>query len=216
MKIHAILSIALAFVTSFLGVSDGFWIGSGTRIPVRATHAADARAITIANSPVLGTGISSHRSVSCHVKDNDDHDEIIPTDGESKDDRPRRRLTTARAGGRGPKKRPAAAEEKASKLPSWLLVPSLFGVLFLWALFGGNGNSGDSNYYYYSYSTTVFETQTYNPKSGQIETQRQESGDFKSNIPGIRNNNVPSKKYLDAFTSETLRAAEDLLDSSWE
>lgn len=236
MKIHYII-LSFAVVLLF-GISDGFCVRyHGTRIATLDTMRATQ------NGSVLRT--SRHRWVVRHVEENDDNANNIPAnndyDQDSSEDRPattRRRLTTARAGGRGSKnyRRPSnavtdATDLKPSTFPGWILAPSLLVCLFLWGLFGGDGV--DSNFYYYSYSTTVFETQTYNPNSGQIETQRKESGDFQSNIPGLRissssNNNEiirpnqrrlegqDEKEYLDSLNSETLRAVEDLLDNSWE
>lgn len=146
------------------------------------------------------------------------------------DDGTRKRLTTSRAGGRGrkpPVKQDTNPKKKLPQFPGWLGAFTL-GMLLLW-VFSGNGNN---DFYYYSYSSSVYETRSLNSE-GQIETKRKESSDFRSNIPGLREKDTESAKeilrenqrllerqedeFFDAFRDATsVRAMENMLDDWFE
>lgn len=107
-----------------------------------------------------------------------------PSNESSNNKDKKKSFSFARAGGR--RKRDQSIEKKEEKdstfgPPLWLLGPLLaFGFASLWTFF----SPGD-DFYYYSYESSIYETSTYNGASGQIETTRRESGNAKTNIPGI-------------------------------
>ena len=101
--------------------------------------------------------------------------------------------STARIGGRN--KQRNISKSKASMPPSESKPNSrlagILAIIFLAvALTFGRGSfgnrDGDSGYYYYSYSSSVYETRTYND-SGQLEdTSRKEQREERSNLPGFK------------------------------
>lgn len=147
-------------------------------------------------------------------------------DAGSNEEKSIKRLTAVRVGGRSVKQQMRTPMKRASQANEYqrYFLPSLIGLLLVLSL-GGTG----SNTYYYSYSSYSFETSSYN-KNGVLEVKREESANFRSNIPGLRNNpsmisdlrqenqrlDQQEQEYLDAFSSGMIRAVEELLDESWE
>eukprot|EP00980_Cylindrotheca_fusiformis_P018417 scaffold6058_cov96-Cylindrotheca_fusiformis.AAC.2 len=110
--------------------------------------------------------------------------------------------STARIGGR--RKKSASVESKSSKenkLAGWIqkaqsnlgLTASILVLCFLLKSFLFSGDSGgDSSYYYYSYESSVFESRTYG-SDGQVQVSRKESKNVKSNIPGMKEQEMISR-----------------------
>ena len=138
----------------------------------------------------------------------------------------RKRLTAVRVGGRSVKKpqRSPIQRSQGNQLQRFFL-PGLIGLLLIWSL-GGS----ESNTYYYSYSSYSVETTTYQ-NNGVLDVRKKESADFRSNIPGLRNNpsmlsdlrqenqrllKEQEQEYLDTFSSSTIRAIEEIFDESGE
>lgn len=105
---------------------------------------------------------------------------------------PEKMKPTSRIGGRSKKSR--QAKEVPIKADFWrskditsilskFRAPALV-VLVLLLLKGFFSGSESSPTYYYSYSSTVYETRTY-VSDGEVKTSRSESRSFKSNIPGM-------------------------------
>ena len=128
-----------------------------------------------------------------NVVGRDDGEHIEPShDAEGKDSGKRRR-TTVRAGGRGlkPELKSRPSTERSSKFPTGWLGAFTLGLLLLWA-FSGNNND---NIYYYSYSSSVYETRSYT-QDGKVESQRKESSNFRSNLPGLQGNPSSASELL--------------------
>jgi hypothetical protein len=103
-------------------------------------------------------------------------------------------------------------------------------------LLGARGIGQTDNVYYYSSSTIIYETSTYQQDTHSWQTQRQETNRMQTNFPNLNrfkqessNNDVATvlrrnqllleqqeQDYIDAFVGKTLRSIEDALDESFE
>jgi len=142
---------------------------------------------------------------SSSSNDNESDDENVEDSNNDSNDKKQRFPSVRRIGGRNrkpkiPKTENSIDEPKESgfQFPSAgsLVVALLIFTLFKNLLFA----SSSSDYYYYSYSSSsVVETRV--NAEGRQETSRKESSDLKTNIPGLRQEDVirtrPNLFYFD-------------------
>lgn len=212
--------VALAPVLfSSVRLVGAFWIARSTILPRK-----DCVGILRYN------GARRHRTKWCDMvlKDSNraGNQDGACNEGSSNEEKSRKKLTAVRVGGRSVKlNQRSPIKDSQPNLMQRYWIPSLIGLLLIWSL-GGTGR----NAYFYSYSSYSFETSSYN-NNGVLDVKREESANFRSNIPGLRNDpsilsdlrrdnqrllEQQEQEYLDAFSSNVIRAMETMMDESWE
>ena len=146
--------------------------------------------------------------------------------GPREEEKRRKRLRAVRVGGRSVKQQQRSPMQRSqeNQLQRFFL-PGLIGLLLIWSLGGSENNT-----YFYSYSSYSVETTSYK-NNGVLDVQKKESANFRSYIPGLPINpstqsdfrqenqrllKQQEQEYLDAFSSNTVRAIEEIFDESWE
>jgi hypothetical protein len=102
--------------------------------------------------------------------------------GSDSSENEKKNFSTARIGGRDYSKRTNSPNSKEPKL--WGVIAPMAAILLVSLVLKGVFGGGDS--YYYSYTSSVYET-TIVGEGGRVEMSRKESGNVRSNIPGLQN-----------------------------
>jgi hypothetical protein len=143
----------------------------------RGFVAKSARAGYGPSTPAQGTRSSTRAGFLLRA-------EKLRDDGIDNSENEKKKLSTARIGGRvDASKRNNSPNSKDPKLWRRFIAP-MAAILVVGLVLKGVFSGGDS--YYYSYTSSVYET-TIVGENGRVERSRKESGNVRSNIPGLEN-----------------------------
>jgi hypothetical protein len=152
-----------------------------------------ARAGFIPSSPAQGIRSGAHTGFLLRAEDGGDG-------GIDRSENEKKKLSTARIGGRVYSKRNNSPNSKDPKVwgliapmaaKLWGLIAPMAAILVVGLVLKGVFGGGDS--YYYSYTSSVYET-TIVGENGRVETSRKESGNVRSNLPDFENNRRTSRR----------------------